>query len=113
MLGYKTLKAKSKVIVRNKKVIDRQEIAEIVDEDQKVIRSHQPEQTHHELQIVSKRFDPSTGEALEDQVQRIDLKSVESQLKSKKEEKARIDSEVADFETLLADLNKINIAGDK
>jgi hypothetical protein len=46
-------------------------------------------------------------------VQRIDLKSIESQLKNKKEEKERIDSEVADFETLLADLNKINNAGDK
>ena len=113
MLGYKTLKAKSKVIVRNKKVIDRQEIAEIVDEDQKVIRPHQPEQSHQELQIVSKRFDPATGEALEDQVQRVALKNLESQLKAKKEEKERIDSEVADFETLLADLNKIDNAGEK
>ena len=113
MLGYKTLKAKSKVIVRKKKVVDREEVREITDESQNIIRAHQPEQSHQELQIVSKRFDPATGEALEDQVQRIDLKSVESQLKSKKEEKARIDSEVADFETLLADLNKINIAGDK
>ena len=113
MIGYKTLKAKSKVIVRNKKVIDRQEIAEIVDEDQKVIRPHQPEQSHQELQIVSKRFDPATGEALEDQVQRVDLKNLESQLKAKKEEKERSDSEVADFETLLADLNKIDNAGEK
>ena len=65
------------------------------------------------MQIVSKRFDPATGEALEDQVQRVDLKNLESQLKAKKEEKERIDSEVADFETLLADLNKIDNAGEK
>ena len=113
MIGFKTLKAKSKVIVRIIKVIDRQEIAEIVDEDQKVIRPHQPEQSHQELQIVSKSFDPATGEALEDQVQRVDLKNLERQLKAKKEEKERIDSEVADFETLLADLNKIDNAGEK
>ena len=114
MLGYKDLKSKSKVTVRKKKVIDSPEITEITDEAQNIIRQHQPERSHEELQLVSKRFDPATGEALQDQVQAINIESVEGQLKSKKEEKARVDSEVADLELLLADLNKVNLtAGDK
>jgi len=113
MLGYKDLKAKSKVTVRRKKVVDRPEVPEITDEAQNIIRQHQPEQSHDELQIVSKRFDPSTGESLEDKVERVNLESIESQLKGKKEEKARVDSEVGDLELLLADLNKVNNAGEK
>jgi len=113
MLKYKDLKAKSKVTVRKKKVVDRPEIPEITDEAQNIIRQHQPEQSHDELQIVSKRFDPSTGESLEDKVERVKLESIEIQLKGKKEEKARVDSEVLDLELLLTDLNKVNNAGEK
>ena len=113
MLGYKDLKAKSKVTVRRKKVVDRPEVPEITDEAQNIIRQHQPEQSHDELQIVSKRLDPTTGESLEDKVERVNLESIESQLKGKKEEKARVDSEVGDLELLLADLNKVNNAGEK
>jgi hypothetical protein len=50
---------------------------------------------------------------LEDKVERVNLESIESQLKGKKEEKARVDSEVGDLELLLADLNKVNNAGEK
>ena len=113
MQGYKDLKAKSKVTVRKKKVIDKVEVAEITDEAQNVIRSHQPEQSHQELQIVSKRFDPLTGEALQDNVQRVNIDAVKNELKSKKENKEKIDSEVADYELLLSDLNKVNNAGEK
>ena len=108
MKGYKELKAKSKLTLRKKKVIARAEIKEIVDEQQNIIRHHKPEKSHEELQLVSKRFDPATGEALEDQVQAVNIESIKSQLKSKQEEKLRVDSEVADLESFLADINKIN-----
>jgi hypothetical protein len=114
VIGYKNLKSKSKVIVRKKTVIDKAEVKEITDEAQNVIRSHQPEQSHEELQIVAKRFDPSTGEALTDSVQRVDIKDIENQLNEKKKMKEKIDSEVADFEQLLTDLNQVNKkAGEK
>jgi len=114
MIGYKSLKSKSKVIVRKKTVIDKAEIKEITDESQNVIRPHQPEQSHEELQVVAKRFDPSTGEALTDSVQKIDIKNIENQLNEKKKMKEKIDSEVADFEQLLTDLKQVNNkAGDK
>jgi|TARA_Y100000401_G_scaffold116296_2_gene121725 hypothetical protein len=114
MIGYKNLKSKSKVIVRKKIVIDQAEVTEIVDEKQNIIRPHKPEQSHEELQIVAKKFDPSTGEALSDSVQRVDIKNIENQLNEKKKMKEKIDSEVADFEQLLSDLNQINNkAGEK
>ena len=108
MKDYKALKAKSKVTLRKKKVIDQAEVREITDEQQKIIRNHQPERSHEELQLVSKRFDPATGETLEDQVQAVNIESVKSQLKSTQEEKARVDSEAADLELFLTDINKIN-----
>ena len=108
MKGYKELKAKSKLTLRKKKVIDQAEVREITDEQQKIIRQHQQERSHEELQLVSKRFDPATGETLEDQVQTVNIESIKSQLKAKQEEKARVDSEVADLESFLTDINKIN-----
>jgi hypothetical protein len=108
MKGYKELKAKSKLTLRKKKVIDHAEVREITDEQQKIIRQHQQERSHQELQLVSKRFDPATGEILEDQVQAVNIESIKGQLKSKQEEKARVDLEVADLESFLEDINKIN-----
>ena len=108
MKGYKELKAKSKLTLRKKKVIDQAEVREITDEKQNIIRQHQQERSHEELQLVSKRFDPATGETLEDQVQTVNIESIKSQLKAKQEEKARVDSEAADLELFLTDINKIN-----
>ena len=109
MKDYKSLKEKSKVTVRKKKVIDQAEVREVTDENGNILRKHQPEKSHEELQIVSKRFDPATGESLEDRAETVSVDNIQNQLKAKKEEKARVDSEVADFELLLADLNKINV----
>ena len=108
MKGYKELKAKSKVTLRKKTVIDQAEVREITDERQNIIRQHQQEKSHEELQLASKRFDPTTGEMLEDQVQTVNIESIKNQLKSKQEEKARVDSEVVDLESFLTDINKIN-----
>ena len=109
MKNYKTLKEKSNVTVRKKKVIDQAEVREVTDENGNILRNHQPEKSHEELQIISKQFDPATGEALEDRAETVSVNNIQSQLKAKKEEKARVDSEVADFELLLADLYKINV----
>ena len=46
-------------------------------------------------------------------MQAVNIESVKSQLKAKQEEKARVDSEVADLESFLTDINKINTEGGK
>ena len=111
MRGYKALKEKSKVTARKKKIVDRKAIKEITDEDGRVVRHAEAEQSHQELQVVSKRFDPNTGEALTDSVQRFEVDRVEGDIERLKAQKAsqaaQSDEEVADLEALLADLKKL------
>ena len=111
MRGYKALKEKSKVTARKKKIVDRKAIKEITDEDGRVVRNAEAEQSHQELQVVKKQFDADTGEALADSVQRFEVSEVEGNIKRAKDEKAaqaaRIDAEIADLEALLADLKKL------
>jgi len=111
MRGYKALKEKSKVTARKKKIVDRKAIKEITDEDGRVVRHAEAEQSHQELQVVSKRFDPNTGEALIDSVQRFEVDRVEGDIERLKAQKAsqaaQSDEEVADLEALLADLKKL------
>ena len=111
MIGYKSLKGKSKVAVKKVKVVDQEAVKEITDEKGNIVREAQAEQSHDALQLVSKRFDPATGEAMEDNVQEVSVSSLEMEVKSLKERKdsetARFDAEIADLEALVADLKKL------
>ena len=111
MNNYKALKGKSKVAVKKVKVVDSPAIKEVTDGDGAVVRPAQAEQSHEELQLVSKRFDGSTGEALDDSAQTVSVSDLENDVKRLKEEKAdvssRVDAEVADLEELIADLKKL------
>ena len=111
MIGYKSLKGKSKVAVKKVKVVDQEAVKEITDEKGNIVRPAQAEQSHDALQLVSKRFDSATGEAMEDNVQEVSVSNLEMQIKSLKERKdleaARIDDEVADLEALVSDLKKL------
>ena len=111
MIGYKSLKGKSKVAVKKVKVVDQEAVKEITDENGNIVREAKAEESHDALQLVSKRFDSATGEAMEDNVQEVSISSLEMEIKSLKERKdfeaARIDDEVADLEALVADLKKL------
>lgn len=111
MIGYKSLKGKSKVTVKKVKVVDDEAVKEITDEKGQIIRESRAERSHDALQLVSKRFDSSTGEAMEDNVQEMSISKLEMEVKSLKERKAlevsKIDNEVADLEELVADLKKL------
>ena len=111
MRGYKALKEKSKVAARKKKIVDRKAVKEVTDEDGRVVRHAEAEQSHQELQVVSKRFDSNTGEALTDSVQSFEVSNVENDIKRAKDQKAsqaaRSDEEIADLEALLADIKKL------
>ena len=111
MKNYKALKGKSKVAVKKAKIVDSPAVKEITDDKGVVVRSAQAESSHEELQLVSKRFDSNTGEALDDSTQTVSVSELESQVKSLKAEKAnvasRVDAEVADLEELIADLKKL------
>ena len=106
MIGYKSLKGKSKVAVKKVKVVDQEAVKEITDENGNIVREAKAEESHDALQLgITKRFDSATGEALEDNVQEMSISSLEMEIKSLKDKKdfeaARIDDQVADLEALL------------
>ena len=111
MKNYKSLKGKSKVAVKKVKVVDQEAVKEMTDEKGNVVRAAQEEQSHEALQLVSKRFDSATGEAMEDNVREMSISDLEMEIKSLKERKvlevAKFDNEIADLEALVADLKKL------
>jgi len=111
MKNYKAMKGKSKVAVKKTKVVDSPAVKEVTDDKGVVVRSAEAEQSHEELQLVSKRFDSNTGESLDDSIQTVSVSDLENNVKHLKAEKAsvasRVDAEVADLEELIADLKKL------
>ena len=111
MKNYKALKSKSKVAVKKVKVVDQEAVKEITDENGNIVRQASAEQSHEELQVVSKVFDSATGEAMADRVESMSVSNLEDMIASLKTQKAndakRIDDEVADLEELVADLKKL------
>ncbi len=111
MKNYKALKSKSKVAVKKVKVVDQEAVKEITDEKGNIVRSASAEQSHEELQVVSKVFDSATGEAMADRVESMSVSNLEDMIASLKSQKTneakRIDDEVADLEELVADLKKL------
>tara|TARA_E500000305_G_C3997957_1_gene225643 strand:+ start:603 stop:938 length:336 start_codon:yes stop_codon:yes gene_type:complete len=111
MKNYKALKSKSKVAVKKVKVVDQEAVKEITDEKGNIVRQAAAEQSHEELQVVSKVFDSATGEAMADRVESMSVSNLEDMIASLKSQKTseakRIDDEVADLEELVADLKKL------
>ena len=90
MKEYKSLKAAKKWSVRKQKVVDQAAISEVKDGDE-VVRQAQPERSHEELQLVQKRFDHNTGEALDDGVRSYSLSEVAN-------ERSRIASQISSLQ---------------
>ena len=84
MHNYKALKTASKVSVR-KQDVDGVE----------------------ELQVVSKSYDPYTGEANDDSARAYSLEKVKSEIDYCKEQVAKIQAEQADWEQLETDLKAL------
>ena len=97
MHNYKALKSASKVSVQKVKVVD-----QAADEDKGI-----KEQSHEELQVVCKKYDPDTGEAQDDKVTRYELSHLAQEIESRKSTVIRIQSEQADLEQLETDLKAL------
>ena len=97
MRNYKALKSASKVSVQKVKVVDR-----AADEDVGI-----SEQSHEELQVVSKKFDPDTGEAKDDYVRAYSLSEVKSEIDRCKADVTAIQAKQAEWEQLETDLKAL------
>ena len=113
MHNYKALKSASKVSVQKVKVVHVPAI-EAVDEVRDgdgVITTHsvqaQAERSHEELQVVCKKYDPSTGEAQDDHVKSYSLSDVKWEIDRRKSQVTKIQFDQADLEQLETDLKAL------
>jgi len=123
MHNYKALKAASKSSVQKVKVVDRAKVdavAEVKYKDgddipegkevgdvkiEKVIALK--EISHEELQVVSKSYDPNTGETQDDIVKSYELEQVSHEIERCETEIAKIQAFQADLEELEKDLKAL------
>ena len=93
--------------VKKAKVVDQAAVSEVTDDDGKVVRAAQAEESHNELQLVQKRFDANNGKALDDLVQSYDLNSLAGDISRVKADISRLQDEQADMEQLEKDLKAL------
>jgi len=97
MHNYKALKSASKASVQKVKVVEIE-----ADEDKNI-----QEQSHEELQVVCKKYDPHTGEAQDDNVTAYSLSDVKREIDRCKADVTAIQAKQADWEQLETDLKAL------
>ena len=107
MKNYKAMKSAKSWSVKKAKVVDSAAVSEVTDDDGKVVRAAEAEKSHNELQLVQKRYDPSSGKALDDSVRSYDLGSLASDISRVKADISRLQDEQADLEQLEKDLKAL------
>ena len=98
MRNYKALKTASKVSVR------KQEAADAVYNEDGSLKTKAVEE---ELQVLSKRYDPDTGESLDDSVRAYSLSEVSREIDRCKAEVSSIQASQAEWEQLEKDLKAL------
>ena len=107
MHNYKALKSASKASVQKVKVIDQAKVDEVKDEDGKITTYAQKERSHEELQVVCKKYDPSTGEAQDDSTRAYSLSEVKHEIDRCKSQVTKLEAEQAEWEQLETDLKAL------
>ena len=95
--NYKALKAASKISVRKQKVVDMP-----ANKDKGI-----EENSHEELQVVCKKYDPDTGEAQGDIVRTLFIPEIKNEIEHCKSGIAKLQAEQADLEELEKDLKAL------
>ena len=107
MKNYKAMKSAKSWSVKKTKVVDSAAVSEVTDSDGKVVRQAEAEQSHNELQLVKKRYDSSSGKALDDSVQSYSLSQVASEIQQCKHTASEAKAEQAGWEQLEKDLKAL------
>ena len=107
MKNYKAMKTAKSWSVKKTKVVDSAAVSEVTDDDGKVVRAAQAEQSHNEVQLVKKQFDSNSGKALDDSVQSYNLSSLASDISHVKSQISSLQDEQADMEQLEKDLKAL------
>jgi len=123
MHNYKALKSASKASVQKVKVVDSAKVDGVEEVkykdgddipegkeigDVKVKQVHaQSEQSHEELQVVCKSYNPHTGEAQDDSVRAYSLSEVKREIDNRKSQVTKMQAEQAEWEQLETDLKAL------
>ncbi len=107
MKNYKAMKDAKSWSVKKAKVVTREAVSEVKDEDGKVVKEAVAEESHNELQLVKKQFDASTGKAIDDLVMPYELNMIANDISHMKSQIADMQSELADLELLETDLKAL------
>ena len=107
MKNYKAMKSAKSWSVKKAKVVDRPAVSEVKDDDGNVVKAAEAEQSHDELQLVKKQYDPNSGKAMDDSVQSYSLSSLANDISRVKDEISRLQDEQADMEQLEKDLKAL------
>ena len=107
MKNYKAMKSAKSWSVRKAKVVDQKAISEVKDDDGNIVRQASAEESHDELQLVKKQFDPNSGKAMDDSVQSYSLSQVASEIQRCKDRASEAQAEQADWEELEKDLKAL------
>ena len=107
MHNYKALKSASKASVQKVKVIDQAKVDEVKDEDGKITTHKREKESHEELQVVCKKYDPDTGEVQDDYVKTHSLSEVKREIDNCKAQVTKIQAEQAEWEQLETDLKAL------
>ena len=107
MKNYKAMKDAKSWSVKKAKVVIREAVSEVKDDDGKVVREAVAEETQDELQLVKKQFDASTGKAMDDSVMTCELGMISNDIANMKVRIADMQSELADMELLETDLKAL------
>ena len=107
MKNYKAMKSAKSWSVKKAKIVDSPAVSEVKDDDGNVVRAAEAEQSHNELQLVRKRWDASSGKALDDAVSSLSLEQVAREIQSCKDRVSQAQAEQADWEELEKDLKAL------
>ena len=107
MKNYKAMKSAKSWSVRKAKVVDQKAISEVKDDDGNIVRQASAEESHDELQLVKKQYDPNSGKAMDDSVQSYSLSSLASDISRVKAQISELQDEQADLEQLEKDLKAL------
>ena len=107
MINYIQGKEDECCSVRKQKVIDKEAVSEVLDDDGNVVRQAEAEESHEELQLVKKQFNPMNGQALDDAVQSFEISDIDREIERADDEISRLQSEKADWEALKSDLKAL------
>ena len=107
MKNYKALKAASKASVAKVKVIDVAKVDEVKNDDGVVTTKAVAEQSHEELQLTVKKYNPDTGAELDDEVMEYELRYVARQIAFCKSQVTKMQAEQSEWEELEKDLKAL------